>query len=66
MKTKDITKVLDELTVLLVVHLKNDLKALYGREIDDQSAKNILGKIGTIIMFAKDLGKEAVDKIFTE
>jgi hypothetical protein len=65
MKTEDITKILDGLEVLMIMHIKHVLKTMLHHEVDDQGAKNILAKLGTRLAFEKELGKLKVDEIFT-
>ena len=56
------TEILDALEKLLIISTKNGMREC-GKDITDQEAKNILGKIGVRIMFRESLGQERTDEL---
>ena len=56
------TEILDALEKLLIISTKSGMREC-GKDITDQEAKNLLGKIGIRIMFSESLGQERTDEL---
>lgn len=63
---KEQNEMLDLLEKTIVQYAEQFLNQLgLPEKIDSKSAENLVAKIGTRIMFRKDLGAERIDKIIT-
>lgn len=64
---KEQTEMLDLLEKMIVEDTEQFLNKLgLPKKIDSKMAENLVAKIGTRIMFRKDLGEKRVDEIITK